>query len=589
MTDKIPSKQEVLKKVWAALNNKRQLQIKLLVVLMIFVSFAEILSIGSVIPFLTALTAPEYLLNIKLVLSILSFFDFKTEREILFFYTVIFIFASLLAGSMRLLLVYFQTKLGAAIGADLCADMYKKALNQAFIEHLSTNSSKMIASISLKADSVLWYFINPLMTIASSILISLSIITTLILINPLAMIITIIFICLLYSLVILLTRKYISKNSQTISNNQSVTLKLLQEGFGGIKHIILHDLQNHFIEIFNRANKSLRTSQANNIIVASSPKYILETFGMILIASLAFIMFQTSNNSISIVASLGALAIGAQKLLPVIQLSYSQWIAMEGNMISVLDAVTILSKKEKKNLNSKIKAMPFNKQISLNNISLKYANHNKDILQNINMNFPKGSRIGIVGRSGSGKSSLANIIMGLVAPSAGTITVDSKLLNISNTRQWQKNLAHVPQEIFLSDDSLINNIAFGIPYNEINTKLVNNCIKKVLLETLSSSIEKSPRKFVGERGEKISGGEKQRIGIARALYRKPKCIIFDEATSSLDNQTEKEIIKNINSIDSSVTVIIIAHRISTLKECSHIYELKNGKIYRSGSFKKMFS
>ena len=309
---------------------------------------------------------------------------------------------------------------------------------------------------------------------------------------------------------------------------------------------------------------------------------------MTLIALLAYSLSSSEDGLLAALPVLGAIALGAQRLLPVLQIMYSSFSAIRGGLEVLNDVLNLLDQErlEYKDVGLDFK-INFKHSISLENMEFRYQENLPLVLENISIDIPKGARIGFIGLTGSGKSTLLDIIMGLLFCSKGNLLIDGKKIDVTNNVHWQKNIAHVPQSIYLSDNSISENIAFGIPYEEIDHKRVKNVAKCAQIDKTIESLKEKYQTHVGERGARLSGGQIQRIGIARALYKNTDVIILDEATSALDNLTELAVINAIEDLEKDITIIMVAHRLTTLKKCQKIIELKDGKILRSGTYKEI--
>jgi ATP-binding cassette subfamily B protein len=310
---------------------------------------------------------------------------------------------------------------------------------------------------------------------------------------------------------------------------------------------------------------------------------------MILIASLAYSLAGDPSGIASAIPVLGALALGAQRLLPVMQQSYASWSYIRGGQATLGDALDLLDQPLPNHADAlTLSAIPFKHSITLNNLAFKYTANTPWVLQSgLNLSIPKGSRIGLIGSTGSGKSTLLDILMGLLQPTQGSMSIDGVNINNQNYRGWQAHIAHVPQAIFLSDSTVAENIAFGEPAEQIDYRRMIQAAQKA---QISDTIESWTNKYntaVGERGVRLSGGQRQRIGIARALYKRADVIVLDEATSALDDRTERAVMRSIENLGDDVTVIIVAHRLTTLKSCTQIVELEDGRIKRSGSYQNI--
>jgi ATP-binding cassette subfamily B protein len=285
---------------------------------------------------------------------------------------------------------------------------------------------------------------------------------------------------------------------------------------------------------------------------------------------------------------LGALALAAQRLLPLVQQGYAGWTSMLGGQASLRDVLTLLEQPlPAYSVLPPPTPIPFRKEISLDDLHFRYSPDGPWVLRGIDLQIPRGSRIGLIGTTGSGKSTLLDIVMGLLAPTTGVLRIDDTLLDEANHRAWQTHIAHVPQAIFLADTTIAENIAFGVPFGQIDHARVHRAAQRAQIAATIESWPKGYDTFVGERGIRLSGGQRQRIGIARALYKHADVIVFDEATSALDSDTERAVMEAFDSLDEELTILIVAHRVSTLKDCDRIVELSGGVVQRIGTYQHM--
>ena len=310
---------------------------------------------------------------------------------------------------------------------------------------------------------------------------------------------------------------------------------------------------------------------------------------MVLIALLAYSLAGSPKGIVNAIPVLGAFALGAQRLLPVLQLAYSGWSSIRGSQASLGDALDLLDQPMPVYADAPLPdPISFNHSITLKGIAFKYGENTPWVLQHgFNLNIPKGSRVGFIGTTGSGKSTLLDILMGLLQSPHGELAIDGIKITEKNQRSWQTHIAHVPQTIFLADTTIAENIAFGLPLAHIDIDRVREVAKKAQVDQVIESWPEQYDTLVGERGIKLSGGQRQRIGIARALYKRADVIVFDEATSALDNDTESAVMEAIESLSEELTLIIVAHRLTTLKNCTEIIELKDGRIQRKGSYENI--
>jgi ATP-binding cassette, subfamily B, bacterial PglK len=570
----------MIKTFWSHLTFYRKQQLVFLFILMLFASMLEVISIGSVVPFLGALTNPEILLENESFEVIFSYLNITDSDKILMPLTILFISASILSGSVRLLLLYLLTRLSFGVGADLSIECYRRTLYQDYDVHLARNSSTVINGVINQSDIVIKSVLTPALMLLSSILFLVGIVSVLLFINFYISLFSFIFFALLYGGVIWIARKNLDRNSIAVATNSRLMIKSIQEGLGGIRDIILKRSHEFYCSIYRTSDLKLRRAAGNNIFIANSPKYIIESIGICFIAILAFYLVQESNSPIAL---LGVLALGMQRLLPILQQIYSSYSSMMGAKASFAQLMQLLQQEYPESALQKVETpIKFSNEIQLKDVSFRYEKNGPWVLKDVNLKIIKGSHIGIIGTTGSGKSTLVDIVMGLLLPTKGEMWVDQKKISHLNKSAWQLNISHVPQSIYLSDSSIASNIAFGTSNVDIDQ---NKIITSASIAQISNTIEMLDEQYeteIGEHGIKLSGGQKQRVGLARALYNQSPVLVLDEATSALDDNTEKAVMNAIDSLDSDITIITIAHRLSTLKKCDAVFRVDS-----DGSIKEL--
>ena len=576
---------QLLSRLWRHISPRRRRQFGFLLVLMIFASFAEILSIGAVLPFLAVLTAPNRVFEHPAAQPIIQAMGLTEPGQLLLPLTIAFGLAALVAGAMRLLLLWASTRLSFATGADLSISIYRRTLYQPYEIHVARNSSEVINGISAKANGVIYSVIVPVLTLISASVMLLAILIALLSVEPIVALAAFGGFGLIYGSIIWITRAKKIKNSQHIARESTQVIKCLQEGLGGIRDVLIDGSQEAYCQIYRNADLPLRRAQGYNQYIGQSPRYGMEALGMLLIAVLAYMLAQQSDGIGKAIPVLGALALGAQRLLPVMQQAYAAWSSIQGSQASLQDTLDLLDQPLPDYADQPAaKPLPFRQCINLNQVSFRYSSQTPWVLNNLDLSITKGSRIGFIGATGSGKSTLLDIVMGLLQPTEGVLEIDGQPIVMSNHRSWQAHIAHVPQAIFLADSTIEENIAFGIPTNQIDHERVRQAARQAQIAGIIETWPKQYQTFVGERGVRLSGGQRQRIGIARALYKQADVIIFDEATSALDNETEQAVMQAIEGLSEELTILIIAHRLTTLKNCTQIVELGNGGVLRNGSY-----
>jgi ABC-type bacteriocin/lantibiotic exporter with double-glycine peptidase domain len=580
-------------RLWRHLLPRRREQLTILVAFMILVSCVEVVSIGAVLPFLGVLTSPETIFTLELMQPLIQLLLIKSAQELLLPLTLVFILVVLFAGVSRIILLWGQTRLAMAIGADFSVLVYERTLYQPYSLHAARNTSEILAGCQ-KAKEVVAVFIQPILVATSSLFILLAVIGTLLAIQPFVALAAFFGFGLIYAAVVAITKRRIAINSQIIAAQQGRITKALQEGLGGIRDVLIDGTQPVYSRLYKDAFLPMQAALASNQVVATSPRFGVEALGMALIAGLAYMLAVTDvaagrevTNAIPI---LGALALGAQRLLPVLQQIYTAYITIKGNQASTQDVLDLLDQPiPAHTLTQPAKPIAFQTSIILKDLGFCYTPRGPWVLRHLNLQIQKGSRVGFVGVTGSGKSTLLDVLMGLLIPTEGELLIDNIPLRPENTRAWQAHVSHVPQAIYLSDTSVAENIAFGVPPELIDLQRVKSAAKQAQISHSIEGWRNDYNTIVGERGVRLSGGQRQRIGIARALYKRADVIIFDEATSALDSETESAVMQAIETLGRNITVLIIAHRLTTLKNCDLIVKLGGSGIKSVGDYKEMIT
>jgi ATP-binding cassette subfamily B protein len=578
---------KLISRLWTHLTSRRQTQFVFFLILTIVGSFTEVISLGAIIPFIASLSNPEDLLNYYIISDILIHFDLTSIDQIRLATASLFAGAALFAGSIRLLILFISAKISFMTAHDLGVKIYKFTLHKPYELHLERNSSEIIAGVTSKVSTVSGV-LQATITFVNSLFLILFISIALTILNPMIAIISAVSFGSMYSIVTFFVRKRLYENSSNIANESTRAIKSLQEGLNNIRDIILDGSQKFYRSIYNASDLKLKTAQANNLFISGSPKYLVESFGMVIISGIAFSLSNSEGGILESLPLLGALVLGAQRLLPALQQGFSMWAHMVGQKASVADVLELLDQSNLsnvKNHNAELKI--FNNSIELRGVSFGYASSTHDTLIDININIKKGLKVAFIGETGSGKSTLIDVIMGLLKPSKGSIVIDGLVLKDTDYEGWQKHVAHVPQKIFLSDATISDNITLGEKHDEVDRNLLEESIKN---SQLSSFLANSPDGYntrVGEFGCALSGGQIQRIGIARALYKRPDVLILDEATSALDTNTEFKVMNAISQLNKNMTIIIITHRLTTVKDCDVIYEVDSGRIINKGTYDEL--
>ena len=556
--------------------------------LMLLGTVAEVFSLGMVLPFLGALTAPDRIFVHPWVQPIVTGLGLNEPQQLLLPLTVLFGLGAVLSGASRLGLLWGQTRLGNAIGNDLGSVAYRRTLYQPFSVHAVRNSSEVIAVLMNKINTVVYFIIIPLLTLITSVFIVLTIVVFMFLVDPELTAMAFMGFGCIYVLVFYSTKKQLARDSQRVTIGQNRVAQVVQEGLGGIRDVLINGLQETYFRIYRQADSQLRRALANIAIIGGAPRPVIEAFGLVLIGVLAYMLMSRQEGIAMAIPMLGALALAAQRLLPLVQQGYASWTSIIGGQASLHDILELLEQPLPAHSEKPPPVpMPFRHQISLTNLHFRYNPEGPWILRGIDLQIPRGSRVGFIGSTGSGKSTLLDIVMGLLTPTSGRIQIDDSVVDVTNCRAWQAHIAHVPQTVYLTDATIAENIAFGVQPEDIDLERLREVAKRAQIADSIESWRNGFDTFVGERGIRLSGGQRQRIGIARALYKQAEVIVFDEATSALDNDTECAVMESINSLGGDLTILMVAHRVTTLQNCNQIIELDGGVLKRIGTYQDM--
>ena len=569
-------------RLWHHLSRRRQREFGLLVCLMLLSAFAEVISLGIVLPFLGVLVAPDRVFNHPIVADVTQALGITSADQLVLPLTVAFVVAALVAGAIRMLLLWFGTRLAFVTGADLGIEVYRRTLYQPYRVHMARNSSEVITGITSKVGGAV-NVMYQLLTLASSTILLVAIMLALLAIDPMVASVVAVGFGASYALITWISRRRLRRNSKHIAYEQTQVVKALQEGLGGIRDVLLDGSQPVYCDIYRQAYHPLQQALGSNIFIGGSPRYIMEALGMVLIAVLAYTLSGQDGGIATALPLLGALALGAQRLLPALQVIYSAWASITGTYASLVDSLELLDQPLPVDILQNSPApLLFQKDIQFRGVRFRYTDDSPWVLDGLNLIISKGARVGFVGSTGSGKSTTLDLLMGLLLPSEGELLVDDQPFSGNRLR-----IAHVPQSIYLADTTLAENIAFGVPRNAIDMDRIRQAAYQAQIAEFIESRPEGYNAFVGERGIRLSGGQRQRIGIARALYKQASVLVFDEATSALDNATEQSVMDAIEGLSSDLTILLIAHRLTTVQRCDTIVELEHGRVVAQGTYEQL--
>ena len=574
----------LLFQLYRHISSRRRRQLILVLCLTLISSMAEVVSLSAILPFIGILTQPEKALAVPALFGVVQALGISSGVELVLPLTIVFAVSALVAGALRLLLLWVSVRLANATSADLSIEVYRRTLYQPYRVHVARSSSEIISGITQKVDITTSMLISAVAVITSTVLF-IAIMFTLLAIDPIVAVIASLSFGSAYGVIAWLSYSRLAHNSQCIAQEQTRVVKALQEGLGAIRDVLLDGTQKVYCNVYRNAILQFQRACGENIFINQAPRFAMEGFGMALIAAFVLVLSLRPGGVAAALPILGMLALGAQRLLPLMQQIYGNWSVVAGGKSALADVLTLLDQPLPEDVNQpEPEPLKLTDSICFDNVRFRYESNGPWVIDGIDLEIPTGARIGLIGSTGSGKSTAVDLLMGLLEPSHGRILVDGQSISLDHRRAWQLTVAHVPQNIFLADATIAENIAFGIPSNEIDIDRVRKAAEQARITEFIEGRPEAYNSIVGERGVRLSGGQRQRIGIARALYKQASVLIFDEATSALDNKTEQSVMQVIEDLSKDLTLIIIAHRLTTLKNCTQILELGGGRIIRAGSY-----
>ncbi len=545
-----------------------------LVGLMLLGALAELATLGALVPFLSFIADPDRTGAHPFVAPVLDWLGVR-ESAVMPVQIGLFAAAALSSAALRLTLLWATGTFVGGVARELSTRLYSDTLHQPYRFHTCRHTSEIIAIVN-KTQIFSSEVLGPLMSGGAALVMACFIVTGLIIVDPVAALLAGGSFVAIYLAVTLFTRRRLSANGKIIARTQAERVKAMQDGLGGIRDVLLDQSQLVFVEGYDRAEARYRTARVWNTFMGGAPRFVVEAAGMIMIAAIAAAMTGRAGGIAAAIPVLGAMALGAQRLMPLVQQIYNAWAAAMGNKQVVLDVMELLERPRPRS--PSVRRLPYASSIELRNVSFRYESNRALVLKDIDLRIEKGARIGIAGKTGGGKSTFVDIVLGLLEPSTGFVCVDGVALDADSRLAWQRNVAHVPQAIYLADASVAENIAFGVPPDRIDRERVRHAAEQAELGDVVAALPQGYDTPVGERGIQLSGGQRQRIGIARALYKDASVLVFDEATSALDAETEAAVMSAIGKLDRQLTIIIIAHRLSTLDQCDRVVQLERGSI-----------
>lgn len=563
--------------------------LQLLVVLM---AFTEILGIASIAPFM-ALVGDISLLEREGAIAKIYQYSGVSDPTQFLFYTGFAVLIMLAISTVISMYTTWKLSLYAAkTGTDISDRLYRYYMQKDWLFHASSSSAYLTKQVASEAVRLTDGVIQPLLHMNAKVVLAFFISISILIYNPLIALSGLLIFAFAYILLYKLVRKQLQFNGDNLSVISTERFRLMNEGFGGIKDVLLLDRHHDFVERFQASGEEFAYARGTNNAISQVPRYFMELIAFGTMIGLVLLLIKLHQGDLSAVLPILAVyALAAFKLLPALQQIYSSITQIRGNT-SAFEAIKedLIQSLENKQamFDEKINEhLSFKKNITLKNIYFTYPGKSNLAINSLDMVIPVNSVIGLVGSSGSGKSTTIDLLLGLLTPDAGEIYIDNTCMTAMNKRAWQNTIGFVPQSIFLSEGTIAENVAFGLAKKDINLEQVKKALQLANMIELVNDLPNGVNTKVGERGVQLSGGQRQRIGIARALYNEADVLVFDEATSALDGITEKVIMESIHNLSGKKTIIMIAHRLKTVQKCDIIYMMDKGKVIAQGSYKEL--
>lgn len=577
-----------IKKILFLLSDQEKKKLIFLLIMILVMSLLDILGIVSILPFVAVLSNPQLIETNQALSIIYNYGKFKNTQDF-FFIIGLFVFIILcISLFFKTITTYLQLRFGLMREFTIGRRLLEGYLNQPYSWFLNQHSSDIGKNILSEVNKVISGCVLPMIELITQSTIAIVLIIFLLFIDPILSLSIAAVLGSSYAVIYKIVRGSLDRIGKDRLKANAKRFSAVIDAFGAVKEVKLGGLENVYLKKFSDSAIIFSRNQTLAEVIARIPRFVLEAiaFGGLIIIILY--LLKSDANFTSIIPIISLYVFAGYRLLPSIQSIYSSLAQIRFSkpaLDTLYNDIKNLKSEENKPLGKKIK---FKDNIVLENIFFAYPKTTKNTLSNINIKISAKSIVGFVGATGSGKSSAVDLILGLLEPQKGSIRVDGQIINKNNLHSWQRSIGYVPQQIFLADDSIINNIAFGVSAKNINQSAVEKAAKISNLHNfIMDDLEFGYQTNIGERGVRLSGGQRQRIGIARALYHEPQVLIFDEATSALDKLTEKIIMEAVYNISQKITIIIIAHRLSTVKTCNKIYRFEKGRVMSPGTYEQL--
>lgn len=579
---------KTLKKIIYILPKGDIIKLAVLLLLMLIAAALEVVGIGMIPAFVAIVASPERVLTIELIQPLLTLLDITNAKDLLIWGSILLLAVFIIKSVYIIAFNYFESRFIYNRRYTISHRLMSAYMHAPFIFHLQRNTAELFRNIGSEINVFVNQVVANLLKMSREGVMALAILIFLVVVEPVITLLVISFSGIGGGTFILMNKKKMKKFGEEEQDRRREMVKAIYQGLGGIKDARVLNREEEFIEKFRiQALKSTRL-MAYIRFIQQIPRPVIETTAVLGMLSVAVLLVWQDRPIETIIPVLTLFAMAAVRLMPSVQQMISMYTNLRYYIVSLDPVYDDLKELEKYNTSfaeerKNKKQLIFESEIEIRNLSYRYPESDEQALRDISISIPKGKAVAFVGPSGAGKTTIVDLILGLLEPDKGEILVDGTNIR-ENVSAWQKNIGYIPQSIYLADESLRFNIAFGVPEDEIDDEGVRQAVKLAQLETMVNRLPDGLDTLIGEHGTRFSGGQRQRVGIARALYHNPKVLVMDEATSSLDNITEKQITNAIQSMKGERTLIIIAHRLTTVKNCDKLYFMESGKIVQEGTY-----
>ncbi|MBZ1350091.1 ABC transporter ATP-binding protein/permease [Alcaligenaceae bacterium LF4-65] len=582
---------EPFKRLYEILPVTSKRGLTLVVILSLVASLFETASVASILPFMAIVMDPSILTEYRWAEELLASLGLHTQQAAIIAAGVLTVLVLGIGNVVTAANLWLQTRYLASARRDLATELFTGYLYLPYSFHIQRDTSSLGRVLGGDVESAIGGFLASLLSVISKGLSGIVLITLIVVVDPLVALGTVLVLGCGYMLVYRLIRiKQVTLGAKMVQASTTVGRTAL-EGLSGIKELRVLGRENASTVEYNKSMTELMATQASNSLASAMPRYVIEVFAYagIVAVTLAFVL---KGEGTAAIPSLALYALAGNRLVPIFQQLFAAAITIKYHTRAVesLEAdLAIVRNRQTDTDENQIGALAFKTQIQLTGLSFKYPSADRLALNNITLTIPQNQSIGLVGKTGSGKTTLADVLLGLYSPASGEIKIDGVPLNSQNERAWRKRVGYVPQTVFLTNASIEKNIALGMAEEQIDIEAVKRAARMAQAEEFINQLPDGYGTIVGERGVKLSGGQRQRLGIARALYHNPDVLVFDEATSALDGMTEDAVMQAVQDLSQERTMILIAHRLRTVQACDRIVMLDSGVIVADGTYEELVS